>query len=114
MGSRVHRLDVAEKVLGHGQYPDDVYVDGMCYGSAVRSQYARARVLSIDTSEAGSAARCGVCSDPEGHPRQGECGPPEKDQPTMIGIGEITHYLGDAVALVCAVTGRRWRRPRSW
>lgn len=29
MGSRVHRLDVEEKVLGTGQYPDDVYVDGM-------------------------------------------------------------------------------------
>ena len=52
MGSRVHRLDVEEKVLGYGQYPDDVYVDGMCYGVAVRSKYARARVLSIDTSEA--------------------------------------------------------------
>ena len=52
MGSRVHRLDVAEKVQGYGQYPDDVYVDGMCYGGAGRSQYARARVLSIDTSEA--------------------------------------------------------------
>ena len=26
----------------------------------------------------------------------------KKDQPTLIGVGEITHYLGDAVALVCA------------
>ena len=26
----------------------------------------------------------------------------KKDQPTLIGIGELTHYLGDAVALVCA------------
>ena len=32
----------------------------------------------------------------------------------MIGIGEITHYLGDAVAWCVPVTGRRWRRPRSW
>lgn len=52
MGSRVHRLDVEEKVLGTGQYPDDVYVDGMCHGGAVRSRYARARVLSIDVSDA--------------------------------------------------------------
>ena len=52
IGSRVHRIDVAEKVQGYGKYPDDIYVDGMCYGSAVRSQYPRARVLSIDTSEA--------------------------------------------------------------
>ena len=38
IGSRVHRLDVEEKVLGYGKYPDDYYLDGMCYGSAVRSK----------------------------------------------------------------------------
>ena len=47
MGSRVHRLDVAEKVLGYGQYPDDVYVDGMCYGSAVRSQCGGVRQEAV-------------------------------------------------------------------
>ena len=41
-----------EKVTGTGQYPDDVYLDGMLYGSAVRSQYPRARVLAIHTEEA--------------------------------------------------------------
>ena len=73
MGSRVHRLDVEEKVLGYGQYPDDIYVDGMCYGGAVRSQYARARVLSIDTSEAEA-----LPGHPEGHSRQGERGASEE------------------------------------
>ena len=87
---------MVEKVLGYGQYPDDVR------GRDVLRQCRPQPVcpcpwLSIDTSGGGGAARCGVRSDPEGHPRQGECGPPEKDQPTMIGIGEITHYLGDAV-----------------
>ena len=86
LGSRVHRLDVEEKVLGYGQYPDDVYVDGMCYGGAVRSAYARARVLAIDTSAA--EALEGVV-----------CVLTQKD---ILGVGEITHYLGDAVALVCA------------
>ena len=33
----------------------------------------------------------------------------------MIGVGEITHYLGDAVCPgVRRETRRRWRRPRSW
>ncbi len=41
-----------EKVLGYGKYPDDWYLPDMCYGSAVRSKYPRARVLSIDTSKA--------------------------------------------------------------
>ena len=52
VGSRVHRIDVAEKVQGYGKYPDDVYIEGMCYGGAVRSQYPRARVPYIRTKEA--------------------------------------------------------------
>ena len=101
MGSRVHRLDVEEKVLGYGQYPDDIYVDGMCYGGAVRSQYARARVLSIDTSEA--EALPGVVCVATQKDIPGKVNVGHLDQPTLIGVGEITHYLGDSVALICAV-----------
>ena len=32
IGNRVARIDVAEKVLGTGKYPDDFYLDGMLYG----------------------------------------------------------------------------------
>ena len=102
VGSRVHRLDVEEKVLGYGQYPDDVYVDGMCYGGAVRSRYARARVLSIDTAEAEALEGVVCVLTQKDIPGQVNVGHLKKDQPTLIGIGEITHYLGDAVALVCA------------
>ena len=52
LGNRVARIDVEEKVLGAGKYPDDFYLDGMLYGAALRSKYARARVRSIDTSKA--------------------------------------------------------------
>ena len=50
--ARVARIDVGEKVLGTGKYPDDFYLDGMLYGSALRSKYPRARVLSIDKTKA--------------------------------------------------------------
>ena len=103
MGSRVQRLDVAEKVQGCGQYPDDVYVDGMCYGGAVRSQYARARVLSIDTSEAEALPGVVCVATQKDIPGKVNVGHIKKDQPTLVGVGEITHYLGDSVALVCAV-----------
>ena len=52
LGARVPRVDVREKVTGTGAYPDDIYLDGMIYGSAVRSAYPRARVLAIHTEEA--------------------------------------------------------------
>lgn len=102
VGSRVRRIDVAEKVQGYGKYPDDVYVDGMCYGSAVRSQYPRARVLSIDTGEAERLPGVICVLTAEDIPGKNYVGHIKKDQPTLIPVGEITHYLGDSVALVCA------------
>ena len=47
LGHRVSRIDVEEKVLGTGKYPDDFYLDGMLYGAALRSKYPRARVLEL-------------------------------------------------------------------
>ena len=102
VGSRVHRLDVEEKVQGYGLYPDDVYVSGMCYGSAVRSPYARARILKIDTSEAESLPGVVAVLTQKDIPGEVNVGHIKKDQPTLVGEGEVTQYLGDAVALVCA------------
>ena len=102
VGQRVSRLDVEEKVLGYGQYPDDVTVEGMCYGSAVRSRYPRARVLSIDTTQARALPGVICVLTAADIPGQVNVGHLVKDQPTLIAPGQITHYLGDAVALVCA------------
>ena len=102
VGSRVSRIDVAEKVQGNGKYPDDIYIDGMCYGSAVRSAYPRARVLSIDTSEAEKLPGVVCVLTAKDIPGKNYVGHIKKDQPTLIPVGEITHYLGDSVALVCA------------
>ncbi len=102
IGSRVHRLDVEEKVLGTGKYPDDFYLEGMCYGSAVRSRYPRARVLSIDTSEAKALPGVVAVLTAEDIPGENKIGHLKHDQYTLIPIGGLTHYLGDAVALVAA------------
>ena len=50
VGSRVHRVDVEEKVTGTGQYPDDIYLDGMLYGSAVRSQCGGVRQEALSAA----------------------------------------------------------------
>ena len=104
LGQRVPRVDVEEKVTGTGIYPDDIYLDGMIYGSAVRSKYPRARVLAIHTEEA--KALPGVvgvytAADISG---QNKVGHLMKDWDTMIAVGDITHYLGDAICLVAAET----------
>lgn len=102
VGARVPRIDVREKVLGYGKYPDDIYVEGMCYGSAVRSAYPRARVLSIDTGEAEALPGVVCVLTARDIPGSVNVGHIKKDQPTLVGVGQLTHYLGDAVALVCA------------
>ncbi|MCQ2419840.1 MAG: selenium-dependent xanthine dehydrogenase [Clostridia bacterium] len=104
VGANVHRLDVPEKVLGYGKYPDDWYIEGMTYGGAVRSQYARARVLSIDTSKAKAMEGVLAVLTAEDIPTGGQnkVGHIQKDQYTLVPVGSLTHFLGDAVALVVA------------
>jgi len=102
VGSRVHRLDVEEKVLGYGKYPDDFYMEGMCYGSALRSKYPRARVLSIDISKAKALPGVVAVLTAEDIPGENKIGHLKHDQYTMIPVGGLTHYLGDAIALVAA------------
>ena len=104
LGSNVQRIDVEEKVLGYGQYPDDIYPEGMCYGSAVRSKYARARVLSIDKSLALKVPGVIAVLTAEDIPGENLIGHIEHDQYTLVPVGALTHYLGDAIALVVAET----------
>lgn len=102
LGSRVHRLDVEEKVLGYGKYPDDYYLDGMCYGTALRSKYPRARVLSIDTTAAKALPGVIDVFTAADIPGENKIGHLKHDQYTMIPVGGLAHYLGDAIALVAA------------
>ena len=104
VGSQIHRIDVEGKVLGTGEYVDDLELPGMVYGSAVRSKYPRAKVLAIHT-EAAKALPGVVCVlTKEDVPGKNKVGHLKQDWDTMIGVGEITHYLGDAVAIVAAET----------
>ena len=102
IGQRVQRLDAKEKALGYGKYPDDFYPDGMLYGTALRSKYPRARVLSIDYSAALKLPGVETVLTAADVPGENYIGHLKHDQYTMVPVGEITHYLGDAIALVVA------------
>lgn len=104
LGQRVPRVDVREKVTGTGIYPDDVYLDGMIYAGAVRSAYPRARVLAIHTEEARALPGVVGVFTAADVPGSNKVGHLVKDWDTMIAVGDITHYLGDAVCLVAAQT----------
>jgi 4-hydroxybenzoyl-CoA reductase subunit alpha len=52
IGKRQPRLDGPEKVSGRSIFADDVQLPGMLCGKILRSRYAHARILSLDTSKA--------------------------------------------------------------
>ena len=101
VGKHAFRLDVREKVLGYGEYPDDVEMDGMVYASAVRSQYPRARVLDIHYEKA--LALPGVLDvlTAEDVPNN-KVGHLQQDWDVMIAKGSITRCVGDAICLIVA------------
>ena len=102
LGTSVARVDVEEKVLGTGKYPDDYCLEGMLYGVALRSKYPRARVLSIDTSKAEALPKVISVVTAKDIPGENKIGHLKHDQYSLIPEGGLTHYLGDAIALIAA------------
>jgi CO/xanthine dehydrogenase Mo-binding subunit len=52
VGTSVPRVDGADKVTGKAKYTGDLVIPGLIEGKFLRSPYAHARIISIDTSEA--------------------------------------------------------------
>ena len=103
VGENLDRVDAVEKTLGTGKYADDFTIEGLVHGSCVRTPYPRALIKKINVEKA--KALPGVITvitaetiklNPLGHL--------VKDWPAFIGEGEITRYVGDALALVVAET----------
>jgi len=102
VGSNVTFLDAPEKVSGEAVFLDDLHMPGMLIGRALRSQYAHARIVSIDTEEARKTD--GVVAvltgaDLPNHPLQSPHG-----RATPIIAWDRVRYTGDVVALVAAET----------
>jgi xanthine dehydrogenase YagR molybdenum-binding subunit len=52
IGKRISRIDGPDKVSGRAKYTYDINRPGMLFGKVVRSPYAHAKIVSIDTSAA--------------------------------------------------------------
>jgi 4-hydroxybenzoyl-CoA reductase alpha subunit len=52
VGKRVPRTDSLVKVTGAAKYTGDMVLPGMLYGKVLRSPYAHAKIVNIDTSKA--------------------------------------------------------------
>lgn len=104
LGESMARVDAAAKVTGEAKYADDYYMENMLAGSALRSEYPRARVLSIDTSEAEKLDGVVCIMTAADIPGTKKVGHLKRDWDVMVPVGGITHYLGDAIVLIAAET----------
>ena len=104
VGQKAHRVDVPEKVLGYGEYVDDMEMEGLIYGSAVRSPVPRARILSVDTAKAKALSGVRAVLTAADIPGNNKSGHIRKDWDTLIPVGEITRYVGDSICLIAADT----------
>ena len=104
VGERVARMDAADKVLGAGQYADDLKVPDMLYAAVLRTPLARARILAIHTDAACALDGVAAVMTAADIPGQRLWGHLKRDWPAMIAIGEESRYIGDALAIVAAKT----------
>ncbi len=104
LGERMLRVDAPGKATGEALYADDLRLPGLLFGSALRSAWPRARILSIDTSRAQNTPGVVCVLTAADIPGKRRIGHLKKDYDVMIPVGGITRFLGDAVALVAAET----------
>jgi selenium-dependent xanthine dehydrogenase len=106
IGTSLPRGDAREKVLGTGQYVDDMHMKAMLHGAVLRAKYPRALVKSIDVSAACVHPGVEVVLTAEDVPGERYWGFISKDWPVLVAVGEETRYVGDALALVAARSRR--------
>ncbi len=110
VGERASRIDAAEKILGTGEYVDDMKVPEMLYAAVLRTPLARARILSIDVEAARSLEGVAAVMTAADIPGERLWGHLKHDWPAMIAIGEETRYIGDSLAIVAARTKKIARK----
>jgi len=115
VGQPVKRVEDQRLITGHGRYTNDISVNGQVYGYVLRSPHAHAKIKSIDTTAAVSAAgvlgvftaadfgsiEAGV---PCFIPLTNKDGSDRADPVHPILCKDEVNYVGDNVAFVVAET----------
>ena len=100
VGETTIRPDGVPKVRGEFDFSSDLSLDGMLWGTTLRSPHPHARVWSIDTSEAEAMPGVHAVLTHEDVPGRKVYGMEIPDQPVLA--WEHVRYQGEAVAIVAA------------
>lgn len=107
IGVSLGRVDVSSKILGNAIYIDDVKFEDMLQVKILRSIYPRAIVRSIDISEATKSIGVATVLTAKDIPGNIYDGYVVHDWPTLVPVGDATHYVGDAIAIVAAESAQQ-------
>jgi CO/xanthine dehydrogenase Mo-binding subunit/aerobic-type carbon monoxide dehydrogenase small subunit (CoxS/CutS family) len=100
IGKNVRRIDTPSKVSGRLKYAADMTMPGMLHVQVLRSPYAHARIVSIDTSAAEAIEGVAGIITSADVPGEDGFGVFVNDQPVMA--QDKVRYVGEAVAAVAA------------
>src|SRR5918997_1510625 len=100
VGEHTERADGVPKVTGEFEYSSDLWMDGMLWGTTLRSPHPYARIWSIDTSEAEAMSGVRAVLTHGDVPGRKVCGMEIPDQPVLA--WEHVRYQGEPVAIVAA------------
>lgn len=101
IGKDFHRTDTVSQVTGKSLYCADLSRPNMLYAKALRSKYAHAKILKIDTSRAEKLAGVKAVITAKDVPHN-RFGMSHQDQPVLA--DDKVRYMGDAVAVVAATS----------
>jgi len=108
VGDSATRPDAVPKVRGDFVYSSDLQVEGMLWGTTVRSPHPYARIVSIDTAEALASPGVRAVLTHEDVPGRKVYGLEIPDQPVLA--FDVVRYWGESVALVAADHPEQARR----
>lgn len=109
VGAGTNRYLGQECVLGEKAYIDDMQLPNMLHGAVLLSEHPRARVLSIDTSEALQHPGVSTVLTAKDLPAAKKVGLIAQDWPVFIEEGQTTHCMGSVLAAVAAETREQAR-----
>lgn len=114
IGKSVKRVEDKRFVTGQGNYTDDIVLPGMTYGYILRSPYAHAEIVSVDTAAAAAMpgvvaiftgkdiAATGIVGVPTGWQVNFRNGDRMKEPPHPLLVADKVRHVGDGVAIVIA------------
>ena len=114
IGKSIKRVEDKRFLTGKGRYTDDIVLPQMTYAVLVRSPYAHAKILNVDTSAAEAMAgvvavytgkdtdAAGIAGVPCGWQVDFKNGDTMKEPPHPLLVSDKVRHMGDAVAMVIA------------